>query len=733
MTSSIRFDQLNVVISGLNKEVAIPLSDLLMNNGEIVDNAVSFKKDQSVLNYYDCIKDGTNPATLQQLNIYPDAGANGYPVYNSSDKGLHIVENKILEARRYNLTLTAWLKLKKGHELDPKKDYNVIFKESGLGYEPIINGTPTIIKTFGSFIDPLSKTNGQVWPPDGNKLLIEESFMNLMGFGDSKIEAEAINNGLSYDYNMFINCGNGCSPCKLNFFEKDKKYTLGNNIKKIALNETSNASEKVKYIIIKEWGDKLQVIIYIMYSKLNETIVATMLTCDMVVFITCLVFQTACIYTGALSDDRLNLLMKDLEGEQSEFLKSQLEKRHYSIVEYKPGNKFEQALNEINLKTDKVIMENNFFIESIKILVDNSDTPIMVGQQKYVLDQDFYISCLKDITVIQTDAVTNKISLFNQWKDFFSNESNKNDDTLSNLYKSLKIFESQHLLVPFIKIKKGTTNTLTVLSTKSYSAQLPCVNTKKSFGNSKETFQVLALKNINRNYNANIMRGGGVFPTEEINFNTFVADDDEMMLYNYTYDVSDEEKIDFKNINPEIGINPDRRMNEEENVNTKNLLEELNNSFDKTMRDRINEKDTYYTLFVYNSYINGCGITDFNMQTYDTLSKFYELEIGDEEIMEVVDTEQEIAIAEPRSKRSRDWENEDDRSEKRIFPPGSPRSVDDFDIFSGGLKKKNKKHTIKERKNVKKTNKTKKMKNKIKTKKIYRKHHNKSNKKRKIK
>jgi len=628
----------------------IPLNELLMNDGTYATDINNFTRDQSILNYFDSIKDGTNPATLQQLNIYPLAASSsqGYPPYNiGNDKSIHIIEDNILRTRKYNLHRTTWLKLKRGHELDPKKDYNEIMWESGLGHSVFINLLGQVRKTFGSFIDPLSKTAGGVWPLPGVSLNIDESFMRFMGFGNSRITATAIDNDDNYTYNMNIGCGNSCQqpPCILNNNSPVNKYTLGNDNKKNELNKSGNGSEKIKYIVIKEWGDKLQVIIYIMYYFLYASIsniMVAMITCDMVVFITCLNFQALCIYNGALSGERLDLLTEDLSNDQKNALQLEIDKRHYSILEYKPQDKFQESINKIQMTITNINRENSFFIQSIERLIANPDTGITVGSQKYIFKKEFYENCLNDINAINSEMNTDGEDLSNYWTARFGVETNKTDYELDTLYKDLKSFESQHLLVPFIKIKKGTNNKLTLLSTKSYTAQLPCVNRKPSFNNSTETFQVLAIRTYKVNFGGKIMRGGSAIKPEDIDYKTFVQDDDSE--YPYIFDLSNEKDLAWYDEKSDIGIDINRVMK-----NTRysfDLLKRLNKTFDNTLTKIFknfekNEEikkyfqnnkrsisffdDGLYTMFVYYSYLNGTGICDFDNNILVKLLHLYDL------------------------------------------------------------------------------------------------------------
>jgi len=682
-TYSIKFNNGQVEMTDGTSIKNIPLGDLLMNNGKPPTNDANFTIDQSITNYFDSIKDGTNSDTLQQLNIYPlAANRQGfYPPYT----GLHELEYNILAARKYYLQRTAWLKLKKGHELDPPKQYNEIMWESGLGHEVFIESPVEVRKTFGSFIDPLSKTAGNVWPPPNNKLIIEPSFMEFMGFGNSSIEATALDEDEHYAYTMTIGCGSVChnsNPrCILdNVGNPVDGYTLGNahkyNLTR-AVTTSGNAPEKVKYIVIKEWGDKLQVIIYIMYYYLyaRDLYRVAMLTCDMVVFITSLIFKSLCIYTGALSGNRLDLLTQDLSAEQKEALQLQIGKRHYSIVEYIHQNEFEEAITKIRMKIEGILKENKFFIDSIQELVRNAETPIYIGSQQYVLTEEFYENCLIDIKAINRNA--RETTLLTDWTGMFLLEQERTPVNLELLYKQLKEFESKHLLVPFIKIKKGTKDKLTLLSIKSYTAQLPCDNVKPSFRDSTESFQILAI----RNYRSPT-RGGGALSRKDIHYTTFVEDDDGR--YPYTFDLSDE---------------PENRGYTEVSGDYYNfdLLKQLQYTFNKTLSEKYNTNSIYfddgiYTLFVYNSYLTGAGIVDFDESTLENLIHFYDL---DDDVKNI------LRLLESTARGS------------KLEGSTSPSGVGDYYVIgSGGKRKKSRKNNKRKKKNTKNNKKTNKKKNK---------------------
>ena len=640
----------NIVLSNDNRTIAsIPITSLLLNNGENAVNANNFEKHQQQVNYLDSVKDGANVWMLQGLEIYPRAAEDGYPTFPGTLKDF---ENQILERRKDYLTHTTWLKVKKGSVLDPGKNYNQCLWESGLGYEVFLADPDNVetIKTFGSFIDPLEKQNAKsVWPEIGSSVELTTSFMKIMGFGEYSSLVAKTTTGNAFEYTMNIGCGNACNSkrdaCQLiqnknNIRTNDNnKYFAGNNEKKQFLKTNASSEEKIKFIVIKEWGDKVQVLIYLIYYHIIKSEYSViMTTCDMVVFMLCLNLAIPCIYTGAYKPPRLNL---------------DPNKKYYSVLEYKPSNNpYGDALIRLQRKIKAIADENESFIKAVSSLVGNPDTPILVNGEEHYFSGELYNALHEDINFIYEKSTEYGNRIIEKYK--ANNEAKKqaknNINLIPELEGELKAFERNYLLVPFLKIKKGTTNKLTMLMTKSYTAQKPCNNSKPAIESllnrsyagdtgkeSLKTFLELALKYFQ---NGGGVQRGGALSGEEISL--FPQDEDNPEVYNYVtneeiendskvYNVHDPDP-DVPVFNPEI--NPDKEQH--------NLLHRLEITFDSIMRDRMNYilhhsdyslfkdcdenfKDTIYTLFVYDSYLDGVTSDIFKIEDYERICIDYKL------------------------------------------------------------------------------------------------------------
>ena len=611
--------------------IAIPITSLLLNDGNNATNNDVFEKHQQQVNYLDSIKDRTNVFMLQGLNIYPKAGE-GSGVYPTFPNTLKDFEHNIFKTRKDYLTHTTWLKVKKGSVLDPGKEYNQCLWESGLGYEVFLHDPDNVetIKTFGSFIDPLEKQNAKkVWPPINSSVELTEGFMKLMGFGNfSSLTATAKTN-TTFNYTMNIGCGDVCAikkgTCYLRETNDDEnvaseRYFAGNNEKKQFLKTNATTKSKVKFVVIKEWGDKVQVLIYLIYYhyiKNQKSVIMT--TCDMVVFMLCLNLAIPCIYTGAYNPPGLKL---------------DPNKKYYSVLEYKPSeDPYRDALIRLKNKFDAIAQENQAFVIAITELIKNSDTPIMVNDVKHYFTREFYTAIFNDVSDIQSEFLKNAGKIVNKYSN-----SRTTQDT-SEIERELKDVTARYLLVPFLKIKKGTTKKIQILMTKSYTAQKPCDNRKPSIkalldnlvvGNteteSRKTFLDLALKHFT-NQTPAMQRGGGELSDEQISL--FPEDEDDYSLYNYVTNGEIENDSEVYNVeNSDLIFNPSITPDKEEY----NLLTTLHDSFNETLNgiESENWKDTIYTLYLYESYLDGVASDIFSHEDYERIVNDYELSIKEE-------------------------------------------------------------------------------------------------------
>ena len=329
---------------------------------------------QQVINYLDCIKDGTAPANMIGLNIFP-LGQRVCNNGNTCKHLLHQIENRVIYAHKDNITKTWWRKLKPGRnsqaELNNSKVYDQILWEAGLGPKYFCmtadGAEPKSINTFGSYIDPLEKNNAdKTWPDVGGEVVIDEAAMQYMGFPNCSLWAKTGGNN-TFEFEMSIGTGQSCTAplkknrCTITHLDPSfNKYFAGNKFKNAAVGGPGAGlatNEKVKLIMVKEWGDKMQCLIYLLKQMSGDVKTSVMSSCDKVVYILCLLLKVPFIYTGY--DD-------DNDDGRPEY-------KHYAISHYQPNN---AALPDptavkrtLLLEAREKVTDNNinftFFLEGI--------------------------------------------------------------------------------------------------------------------------------------------------------------------------------------------------------------------------------------------------------------------------------------------------------------------------------------------------------------------------------
>lgn len=359
-----------------------------------------YVKEQQTINYLDTLKDKANSQIVQGVSLYPEAMEGGaYPA--PWKKVLHGIETDILNSQQQFLNRTTWTKVARGTPLDQPKEYNQIFWESGLGYQVFVANPSrvTTIKTFGSYIDPLEKQNADVtWPDAGGTIELTPNFMELMGFGPSQVVATTRPGG-RFDYQLTVACGDACRPdphCQFGHGggANDPNMNLfkGNASKAHALaSKNKGQAEKIKLLVVKEWGDKLQAIIYFLYTHVGKGggDTPTIITCDMVVMMFCVMLQVPCIYTGKESH-----YFPKPAGQDG---------KYYSIVEYKPSkNPVSDARKRYNYTLKQIMTENKRYISGLRSLAKNPDTGVYLGGDLETFSGAFWKAMADDAQAIET-------------------------------------------------------------------------------------------------------------------------------------------------------------------------------------------------------------------------------------------------------------------------------------------------------------------------------------------
>ena len=366
------------------------------NNNEMsmpYKNAKDMETDQTLINFIDCCKDGRPTGGTPNAIMMNDLGLfTQKKIDKNWPSKLANYEEILLKKYANDLQAHSWFATKQkmaktgvigGKTYGSPLNYQYVLWESGLGPDKYIkhNGDKsTAISTFGSYIDPLSKANTadygipQNWPNPNDKLILSEKAMKIFGFKDSKLDVEGAPTTKGkwddVDYTMTIGCGGvACDAekqCTINKTE-GKKYMDGNGVKGNVLKQGINTDEKIKYIIVKEWGDKTQVLIYLLMIKGDTKYSnAIMVTCDMVVFCLCLTLNIPCVFNGESTS---------FPGSIPKFQKGESMRRivHYNGVVEVDKRRL-SIYNDILDSNDKYIK----MLSTVSNLLENGNTSIEI-------------------------------------------------------------------------------------------------------------------------------------------------------------------------------------------------------------------------------------------------------------------------------------------------------------------------------------------------------------------
>lgn len=624
-----------ILRKGNQGQVIIPITSLHLNTekDEVLKRAADFGEfeiAQQKFNYLDSLKDGASVGQLQGLEIYPLAAIGGYPAGDNIKK----IRERFLNHAAGNITRTTWVKVKKGSILNPPKIYNSCFYDNGLGSEKIItkrNGSPTtVFRSFGTFIDPASKSlANENWPSTGNTIFLTKSFMQLMGFGNNTTVTAISPANVSDDftYNLQISCGAKCSSgpfCQIQSSTGNTaEYFNGNATKNKILKGSGNSKEKIKLIVCKEWGDKLQVLLHLLKRKLDANQGShTLLTADMPVYILCINLSIPCIFTGA----------------HTRPTSIDTGKKWYSIMEFKPGAPKDIATTRFQNIYDSIIASNQEFIAGLTFL-KNQNIPVQLARSEspVMLTHKFYDNAITDLNAITTENQK-------KWPEYARSKINDvyfadgNTDSDSKRNKQLTILENlmkaECTFIPFIRNCKVLAEKLT--PTRTPTAKLVVLSTKyyTKILKSKDAFQVekgkkynaLAFNQVAQMYRK--MEGGGK-AFSSLNRGrrrdppSTTADEEEKIVslnsqieHHFPGDAT--EPIYYYNSLSEVKDGFPAQVDFQAEL-FKKFLE----TFKGLLGGDIIELQTYYTIFCYNSFIEGDTSCDFiNGKTHAAMENY---------------------------------------------------------------------------------------------------------------
>lgn len=395
MSINVDFNGTNIIINNNQRQIITksPNDFYALNiNGpstpcSLNTNITIFKQEQRDLRILDCMKDAKIDTNIS--NNVPGIFGFGYGMFHTFEK-LHELEDKFINCFQNKIKKFAWTKVSKDSNLEPKFSQRIIFKESGLDAEYFVT-TPIFCGNFANeIIDPAGRSlirSGEsdiVFPANGVALNVSNSFLSLFGLPECNSINATRNGNNRYTYTININ---GISPninnATTNIQGQNVLWFAGNSVKNGFINNTQSLSTDIKkaIFICKELGDLLQVLIMLVWVLSNEGKQYSMVTCDKVVLLMCMLLNLNCILTYASLEDGKKLRTIDY-----------FEPTGYTI---------EHATARFNTEKAAIIEENQNFINALTYLQSNPQIKILVPTTTPItFSREFYTDIIADLTLI---------------------------------------------------------------------------------------------------------------------------------------------------------------------------------------------------------------------------------------------------------------------------------------------------------------------------------------------
>jgi len=412
----------NILINNKNTNVSVKdLFDEFNKNFRIQQkfNATNFRQLNQMINRADCIKDGTNGFTIQQLDLF-GANENSFSLDNLKTLAHDVInyfeENHIILPQNFTRD-------KKGDDTIKEKYNGLKFDigfDSGLGVNNFLHKQNyNVICTFGKYIDPSStRKSNQGYPSKNISLVITERIFDIFGYDNCVINDATYISSDKYDYNIKISgiemTNNNTSR---NNDQNIKTYFVGNKEK----NKSNTSVEKKRAMIVgKSLGDKLQVLIMFIkkiQNKMENQIVA-LSTCDEIVMLFCILLNVPCFYTSIDTEKKIKInkvLYYNLDNTNPQKAAVRFENEKKIVVD---GYK-----NMISLINE--IRENN---SPLKITGDN---------RYYTVSSEFLQGMINDLREIQLEIMNISIVNFEDMKGINDLIQQIKNMTINNfIYKS---------------------------------------------------------------------------------------------------------------------------------------------------------------------------------------------------------------------------------------------------------------------------------------------------------
>jgi len=371
-----------------SRTIVFPINNFYKNNTEQINNDgyETFITNQQYLRALDMMKDGDSKKITKKINsiFYP----NNTTISLTKDI-LNGIENAFTTKFKQQITKKEWTRVSKDSKLNSPLEFEYIFYDVGLSPMYYINYPTYVLNFANEIIDPGNRDFGKKkidFPLDNGILNIEKSFLDLFGFiGCNYIKATKSAGKYDYEINLVGSAS----------IINDDQYFVGNDKKNSIINDLIDSETKKdnsetkkdnreikKFLVCKELGDTLQVLIMLLWKMTNPNISAySMVTNDNVVLLMCMILNLNCIRHV------VNKNNKDKQGYRLrtiEVFEVDLDTVENKIKRFK--------------KIKKEIMDdNNDFMKIFDALILKPDTPILLQGVPHKFPRIFFQNIKNDI------------------------------------------------------------------------------------------------------------------------------------------------------------------------------------------------------------------------------------------------------------------------------------------------------------------------------------------------
>ena len=307
----------------------------------------------------------------------------------------------------------AWTKISKASQLDPLMKPRKVFQETGLSAEYFIENPTFVVNFANSVIDPFKRatsSSDEYFPSRHTDLVIEPSFFKLFSFPDLSLSSRGEKSYRITYKNITINETDSADYLKGN--DQIHQFIRSNHFHPKDKTPLS-IEQKQLLLLLKEMGDVIQVLLMMVWSALNPNTDYTMITCDKVVFLLCMVLNLNCsltykdkkknerclqifegkAYDSATATARFNKIKESITHDNAQFIATIVSLKNGGEDIYIDGYGDSHAKPLPDDFYDFVISDTTQINDALQALkVANNETPAEIDKQIEQMKSNFALN-----------------------------------------------------------------------------------------------------------------------------------------------------------------------------------------------------------------------------------------------------------------------------------------------------------------------------------------------------